>query len=116
MCIRHDSVQTPEKESGVGWKVFVRSKSGKLSGFMYYSYRPVNRWLKAIKPGEDIVNEGWHIYLLEEHAHYLSKQYENHVVRKVKFRKAHHQGLGDGGWNRSAPVVVADEIFILKKR
>ena len=115
-----------KKKTGFGWKVFETDGTGALYGVCYGVSEPreVGVWLKAEKRSNawkwDI---GFHIYTRRDDAvglHHAAPtsgdQERSMVLRRVKYRKATYEGLGDGGWNYNARVVVAQEMFILGKR
>jgi hypothetical protein len=124
MCLT--TAKPATKTSGIGYKVFEMDPNGKLVGCCYGTTtpKPTRRWLKAsrgyagtLTNPADTLNIGWHIYLRRKDAKQLLETYTRkgmRVLRKVKYRGAHHEGTGDGGWNHRARVVVADEMFIFK--
>jgi hypothetical protein len=136
MCLRQDVpikriYKNSREASGVGWKVF-ELLEGKLHSLCFEekTVRPVGKWITAKEnTGNKIIPEGkgFHIYLRFEDTGRASASMSTiragsgfvvttkRKVRKVRFRHAHHRGLGDGGWNNEAQVVVADQIFIEKK-
>ena len=125
MCLQSEGIKEAVKKTGVGYKVFEQDKAGRL--FSVYmnmgGERPQEQWLPSFnwqfssKPNDS--NVGWHIYLRRKDASNMLKDTRTSgnimVLRRVKYRGAHHVGVGDGGWNKKAQVVVAKEMFILKK-
>lgn len=124
MCLIRGSTKKAAKTSGYGYKVF--ETNGKaLYGvcFAAYTPRPSGEWLQStdlcIFSGKDnSANVGWHIYVRKADAKRLLASRSTRaglhmVLRRVKYRGAEFEGLGDGGWNYFARIVVAKEMFIL---
>lgn len=124
MCMISGSTKPASKESGTGYKVFETEEgSDALYGICYGSdrARPRRRWLKAIDMrtllDDRTQDVGWHIYARRKDAKALLSRVPRighlRVILKVKYRGAHTEGLGDGGWNMQAKVIVANEMLIL---
>lgn len=103
----------PEKTSGFGWKVLRRTYSG-LESMCYSDYREI--WTTEWKNARVITGEyGFHIYLTEDGAQkvlktaylYSGSHRDELVLVRVEYMEARLWGYGDGGWDYSAPVVVA---------
>jgi hypothetical protein len=126
MCLAKDKrVTKPRVKAGYGYKVFRRYR-GELYSLCYddLTPRPREKWLTASKSepnGDGPDNEGWHVYLRKADAlgggRILDSKSllgrELRVLVRVRYRGAFARGLGDGGWNMKAQIVVADKIFIL---
>ena len=128
MCLALNKMKpkVAKKKTGFGWKVFETDGTGALYGVCYgvNTGREVGTWLKAENdPNAAKWDIGFHIYArrndavgLHHAAPIVGYQERSMVLRRVKYRKATYEGLGDGGWNDNARVVVAQEMFILGKR
>lgn len=124
MCLKTASETKPAPE-GVGYKVF-RRYGQDLTGFCFgrHEARPVGEWLQASDQNQDPAypslaqDVGFHVYKNKDEAEFLAKYERGHFslsaveVHRVRYRGAHTQGLGDGGWQPNAEVVVAKEILI----
>lgn len=129
MCLDRVSSRKP-KPTGTGWKVFAQHSDGSLKGYFYKELRVTGVWLRS----EALVDRwhgvpislhrtprpcdiGFHIYTCKKDATTILQTAADwgwkNVLRKVKYRGAHAIGVGDGGWNPEAQVVVAREIKIL---
>jgi hypothetical protein len=99
-------------------------QNGLLNSFCIDTFgdRPTRSWLEAESHGfkPNLVDVGWHIYLDIAPAERLLERLRSNnpnrsvVIRKVRYRGAHHDGIGDGGWNKKARIVVAKEMYIFK--
>jgi hypothetical protein len=126
MCLsKNNRVTKPRIKSGYGYKVF-RRYGGELYSLCYddQTPRPRGKWLQASKGilyGDSPNDEGWHVYLRKADALGESRMMDSkslpgselRVLVRVRYRGAFARGLGDGGWNMKAQIVVADEIYIL---
>jgi hypothetical protein len=113
MCLNIITSREPKKE-GVGWKVF-REKpwlGGELYSVITDNPVTLSVWLTA---GSCKLPEGpgFHIYTDMKDARYLLWSCPNLVMKRVRYREATVKGLGDGGWNYNAEVVVALKMFVL---
>ena len=129
MCLHPDGIKKATKKTGFGYKVFEQDKYGRLFGICVDMgvERRQGEWLQSANHyyittpiSYRDANIGFHIYLHRKDAEPMLEQVRcqystNAVLRRVEYHGAHHVGLGDGGWNRSAQVVVANEMFIIKK-
>lgn len=129
MCLHPDGIKKAPKKTGFGYKVFEQDKAGRLSGICMNLgvERRQGEWLPSadydritIPTGFRDANIGFHVYLRRKDAKPMLRDVRTSygaiaVLRRVKYRGAHHVGVGDGGWNKKAQVVVAKEMFILKK-
>ena len=126
MCLDTVSERKP-KSTGIGYKAFKYSPDGGLVGEFASkeNVRPVGEWLKAkdYSPNDEergmmghIRGEykpGWHIYkTLDGIRDWMGGLFgEFFIIKKVKYRKAHTQGVASS--NRRG--IVADEIFITRE-
>jgi hypothetical protein len=115
MCL-DEVVSTNPKAHGYGWKVY-ELYEGRLTGIYMDYYAPEGEWLIApISTDPDV---GFHIYKSKRAAQKFLKYSqgcdEHLVVVRVRYRKAHALGRGDGGFS-NAVVVVAKEMFIYPRK
>lgn len=102
----------------VGYKVFFKSNTGKLSGEFkaLHKSREVNTWLNSSNFSKTVslrlecdpslkYPNGFHIYLLRNNAG--ENIFRDHIIKRVRFRKVVAKGFQYG-----CKVVVAKEIFI----
>lgn len=133
MCLI-DYRKTKEDEySGVGYKIFCKNSNGGIIGEYgpaAMKPRPVSKWLYMSKfqltekeKKSSIFGSffsfikykpGWHVYLTKPQL--VDSQYS---IRKVKYRKGRLIGYSTnyrGIDVQSLPAVVADKIFIERKK
>lgn len=129
MCLHPDGIKKAPRKTGFGYKVFEQDEVGRLFGICMDMgvERRQGDWLPSVDSNRTTYrsnsldeNIGFHIYLRRKDAKPMLRSVHpsygtTAVLRRVKYRGAHHVGLGDGGWNCFSQVVVASEIFILKK-
>lgn len=124
MCIVQGTAKTAMRGSGVGYKVF-DTDGVNLYGVCYgqNTVRARGKWVTCVdlrgRFQDPEFNVGWHVYTKKRDTRMLLRsvmpQHAGHklVVMKVKYRGAKIEGMGDGGWNLNARVVIAREMFIL---
>ena len=110
MCLDNISPTKPVPE-GIGYKVFI--KHGRfLEGEFSQGSRKTKTWLIAEKPvwwSSSSYPWGFHIFPTPGEARMWANGV-GAIVRKVKYRKAHTQGLQE--WLTDIDVIVAQEIYI----
>jgi len=122
MCLKIVSKEKP-KPKGYGYKVF-EVRNGMLVGdyTAQCKSRPVGVWLKSenytptpderafLAPIEGKYPLGWHVFKTRKSAEaWMSGKISPSCIRKIKYRKAHTQGINRHKHN----IVVAKEIYII---
>ena len=111
MCLDKISATSPAPE-GIGYKVF--TKHGRFLGGEYtQGSRKTKTWLIAETPAwwpSSRYPCGFHLFPTPGVARLWGNGEVGAIVRKVKYRKAHTQGLQ--GWRTKIDVIVAQEIYI----
>jgi hypothetical protein len=117
MCLDEVFSSRP-KAAGYGWKVYELSGRALTGIYMEYSAAE-GEWLKA--PDTNDPDVGFHIYKSKRCAEKFLKYSRIHArgdrfaIVRVRYRKAHAHGRGDGGFS-NAVVVVAKEMFIYPRK
>ena len=116
MCLDEVFSSRP-KAAGYGWKVYELSGRS-LKGMCMEYAAAEGQWLTApISTDPDV---GFHIYkskrCAEKLLKYLRTEYGDRcALVRVRYRKAHAHGRGDGGFSNAA-VVVDKEMFIYPRK
>lgn len=126
MCLVPGTTKQAVHEIGFGYKVFEMTPDGQLFSACYGSNIPreFGRWLgsnnyqlRIYSVPSERCDVGWHVYAEAADAVVMLNSRPSEldrvmVLREVEYRGAHSEGLGDGGWNLKARVIVAREIYI----
>jgi hypothetical protein len=115
MCLSlRVKITVPRRKAGYGWKVFRRERRQLFSVCQdEFTVRPRKKWLDAGPYAGRTHDDGWHIYLRKADVKTAYMATEHGVLLRVRYRGAFARGIGDGGWNNRAHVVVAKELYIL---
>lgn len=125
---RRDFVYEKDKNGeNIGYKVFIKEKTGLKSFYMHGKFLPEGEWIDEVdyrlwQPTSRIPTfdssypKGWHIFVKEEHAlEFLGPAktsawwVEHATLRRVKFRTVRRRGY-EVDWK--APCVVAKYMLI----